>query len=447
MQVTLDKKDETLASLKVSLTEADYKQNVDQTIKQYSKQANIKGFRPGKVPATVIMRMMGEQIVAEEVSKVLSQSLNEYIKENDLKIIGDPLPSEEDKNKMIDWKTQKEFEFTYDLGLIPELKYDLKKLKVNKYEVELEDATFVDTKENIIKQNSATTNPETADEDDFISGDLEQVDGDHKSFGMIELAKVAPMQRKKFLGAKKDDEVVFDLKKAFAKNKAELKTVTGLEQPEAEALEGEFKITIKHIVRYEKPEMNQEFFDKILGEEGKVSTEEEFDAELKSLVAANFNKDAEFYVGKEVQEELLSSTKLDYSAEFFKRWLVEANKGELTAEKVEENFEAYEKELKWNLIQTDIATKNEIKVEDEEVKEMAYSQLLQQLGGQTLPPEMEDQFKQYAEQQLQQNNGQQYMQTYNQVMFNKIIDFAKTEVSLKDKKIKSEAFKELVTAL
>ena len=442
MQVTLDKKDETLASLKVSLNEADYKANVDKTIKDYSKKADIKGFRQGKVPASVIMRMMGESIVADEVQKVLSKSINNYIQENNIKLIGEPLPALEEQAP-IDWKTQKEFEFNFELGLIPDFNFDLKKLKVNKYDVELEDKTFDDTKENIIKQNSATSNPEAADEEDFISGDLQQVDGEHKSFGMIELAKVAPMQRKKFIGAKKDEEITFDLKKAFAKNKAELKTVTGLEQKEAEALEGEFTITIKHIVRYERPELNQEFFDKILGEEGKASNEEEFDVELRKLLEVNFNKDAEQYVGREVQDELINTTEIKFSEDFFKRWLVEANE-QITEETVGENFEAYTKELKWNLIQTEIAKDGEIKVEDEEVKQQAYNQLLTQLGGQTLPPEMEDQFKQYAEQQLQQNNGQQYMQTYNQVLFGKVIDHARGSVAVKDKKIKSEVFREMV---
>ena len=445
MQVTLNKKDETLASLTISLNEADYKANVDTTVKSHSKKANIKGFRAGKVPASVIMRMMGESIVADEVMKVLSQSVGKYIQDNDLKLLGDPLPSEEDKKKVIDWKTQKDFEFTYDLGLIPDFKFDLSKLKVKKYTVELEDKTFEDTKENIIKQNSATNNPEEAGEDDFISGDLVQVDGEHKSFGMIELSKVAPLQRKKLIGAKKDDEVVFDLKKAFAKNKAELKTVTGLEQEEAEKLEGEFKITVKHIVRYERPEMNQEFFDKILGEEGKASTEEEFDVELRKLLEVNFGRDAELYVGRDLQTELIESTKIDFSADFFKRWLIEANQGKITEENLADNFDAYTRELKWNLIQNEIARANEIKVEDTEVKQLAYSQLLSQLGGQALPPEMEDQFRAYAEQQLQQNNGQQYQQTYNQVLYNKVIDFARGQVSTTDKKIKSEAFREMVT--
>ncbi|MDX5347445.1 MAG: trigger factor family protein [Hymenobacteraceae bacterium] len=162
MNITLDQKDRTKANLKVNLQEADYAPKVEEKIREYSKKAQIKGFRPGKVPAGLIRKMYGKSILVDEINNMLHQEINQYIKENNLRILGDPLPKQEDADK-IDWDNQKEFEFTYELGLLPDFDMNLEGKTVEGYNVEVDQDTIDQAYEQMRRQLGKTTNPETSE--------------------------------------------------------------------------------------------------------------------------------------------------------------------------------------------------------------------------------------------------------------------------------------------
>ncbi len=175
MDITLDKKTSTEALIKVKLKENDYQPNVEEKVKEYAKKANIKGFRPGKVPTSLIKKMYGKSIVAEEINNILSKSLSDYIREQNIQLIGEPLPDQE-KASQIDWEGQKDFEFDYDIGMVPDFTYDISnKQKVKSYKIELDKKTEQETLDNIKKQFGTVTNPEQAVEGDAFYGEIKRV--------------------------------------------------------------------------------------------------------------------------------------------------------------------------------------------------------------------------------------------------------------------------------
>ncbi len=441
MQFTLDKKDETFATLTVSIVEEDYKADVDAKTKEYAKTANLKGFRPGKVPVGMIRNMMGEQITAEAVSKLLSESLQGYIKDNNLALVGDALPSLEDKDLVVDWKNQKEFDFKYDLGLIPEFSFDTK-LKLTEHEIEVDDAFLADTIDGLKRQFGEVANPEEVGENDFVGGEFTQEETGAAGSASFSVSQLSAREGKKVIGSKKEDTVSIDLAKAFKNDVNKLAEVTSLSPEEAGKIEGKVDFKIATIINTDNVELNDEFYGKVFAGET-FESEETFLEKVRSVLAENFKKDSDFLLFQDAQKQLLESTEINFSADFFKRWLTEANK-DLTSDQVEENFDGYSKELKWTLLRNKIAETKEIKVEQDEVREKASTMLqAQYLGGGEIQEEMKEMFANFTDKYLQEDNGRNYMNIFDQVLTEKVFGSIKEESTLKGKKIKIDAFKKL----
>lgn len=190
MEITLEKQSATNATLKVNLNESDYRPKVAEKVKEYSKKVQLKGFRPGKVPTSLVEKMYGKSILVDEINQILSDSITKYIRENKLPIIGEPLPDSE-KTENINWETQKEFEFNYNLGLVPEFNLDLSpNVKLTKNNIKIEDKVVNETLENLKNQFGQSTNPEVSAEGDFIYGDLKEENGDFEFQSLIPTNKI-----------------------------------------------------------------------------------------------------------------------------------------------------------------------------------------------------------------------------------------------------------------
>lgn len=437
MEFKLDKKEASYASLTVNVVEADYKEQFEQRLKEYGKQVRIKGFRPGKVPAAVLKNMAGESLLADEVFKVLSNSVNDYIKNNDISLIGEPLPAQNDLS--INFKTQKEFEFTYDLGLIPEYNLEFSdKLSFEKYDVAIDDATLDETIDGLKKQFADAASPEEAGAEDLVAGEI-TIGGETKviSFSLTTLLK---KEATKFTGKKVNDEITFDIDKVFKKDGKD--SIIGISKEEIEALAGEVTFKLTSITSQGEAELNQEFFDKVLGP-GKASTEEEFLTELKTILTNNYNRDADAFLFNKIRESLVDNTEIALSQDFLSRWIVESNREqELKAEDVDKDMDNYMKEFKWSIIKGKIATAADIKVEQEEVKSKALESIkMQFFGGADVPAEMDEQLLGYVDKYLKEDNNKNYYNTFEQVLAEKLFDHIKTVVTLKDISIKAADFK------
>ncbi len=437
MEFKLDKKEVSYASLTVNVVESDYKAQFDSKIREYSKQVNIKGFRQGKVPAGVVKRMAGENLLADVVFKLLSESVNEYIASNDLQLIGEPLPAKNDI--AIDFKSQKDFEFTYDLGLIPDYKLAFSdKLKFDKFIIDVDAKTIKETVEGLKEQFSGEQNLEEVGTEGLLTGEITV--GEETKIISITLGNFLKKEITKLTGKKVNDIVSFDADKAFKKDAK--KAIIGLTQEEITALTGEISFKITAITAEQEAELNQEFFDKVLGP-GKATNEEEFNTELKTILTANYNRDADAFLFNKVREGLIEKTSIDLSKEFLTRWIIESNKGaDLKIADVEKDMDNYLKEFKWSIIKGKIATDAKIKVEQDEVKAKALEGIKQQFfGGADVPAEMDEQLYGYVDKYLQEDNNKNYYNTFEQVLAEKLFDHIKTVVTLKDKKISAADFK------
>ncbi|AKD03584.1 trigger factor [Pontibacter korlensis] len=438
MNITLNQTDSTNAQLKVVLEEADYAQKVDQQVKEFSKKAQIKGFRPGKVPAGLVKKMYGKSILVEQINKTLQEEISKYIRENDVKLLGEPLP--ENDQPEIDWDNQKTFEFTYQVGLLPEINLPLDK-SVEGFKVELDKKTIDEAYENLKRQFGKTINPETSEQGDFISGELKQVDGEFQSKTLIPTSRVVEGQDK-FVGVKADDVIRFDIRKTFGDDNAALAHVTGLSKEAVADLNGEFEFIVEKINRTEPAELNQELFDKLFGKD-EVKTEEEFDAKIRETILENYEREADNLLYRNIIDTLVDNVEVELPTEFFKRWIQVTNEGKLTAEQIEENFDQYVRELKWSMIKNKVVEENELKVTNEEVVEATKEKMLAQFNMPEVPEELMESMNNYAQQYLQQDNGRNYINEYEQLLAEKVLAKLKEKMTVVEKTITSEDFRNM----
>ncbi|MCG8310571.1 MAG: trigger factor [Cytophagales bacterium] len=435
MEIQLEKNSSTEALIKISLKETDYQPKFKEKLKSYSKQANIKGFRPGKVPVSIIEKMYGKSIMVEEINKILVDSLKDYIKKNDIKIIGDPLPNDE-KAKEIDWDTQKEFDFEYNIGLIDDFDYKLD-FKINKFQIKVEKKVLDEAVDNLRQQYGKMTNPEVSVDGDSIFGTLAQSSSEFSKDGLIYIDRVSKKLQKSFVGIRKEDVVKADIQKLFTEEK-DLVEVTGLSEEEAKALHGEFEFTVKNVNRIEPAEMDQEFFNRIFGE-GKVTSEEGFISEYTKILEENYDKESEYLLAHHLQEKILKETKVEIPEDFYRKWILASNQ-EINEKDLDENFEYYIRDLKWTLIKNRIFEDNEIKIDYTDIVDYTKKMFQAQFGGMELNDEMSKNLEVMANNYLQQNNGENYMNVSNQLRTEKIMDILKQKVEISVKKVTREEF-------
>lgn len=439
MNITLEKQNPTNARLRVQLAEADYAPKVDEQIKEYSKKAQIKGFRPGKVPAGMIRKMYGKSLLVDAINKLLHESVNNYIKENKIKILGEPLP---ERVENIDWDTQKEFDFSYELGLLPEFELNLgETASVEGYKVEVDEATIQEAYEHMQRQFGTTTNPEASDENDYLYGELKQVDGDFKTTTLLPINKIVN-GKENFIGKKKGDVISFDLQEVFNNDASAIAHVTGAGKEKAAELKGTFEFAVENINRTEAAPMDQEFFDKIFGKDA-IKTREEFDEKVKETIAENYKEEAEKVLNHQIVDKLVKETQIDIPREFLKKWLLAANEGKLTQEQIDENIENYEKELKWSMIRNKVVEDNDLKVTNEEVVNRTKEKMMAQFNLPEVSEELAESMNQFADNYLRQDNGKNYMNEYEAILAEKVIERLKEKMTVVEKTVSAEEFRNM----
>ena len=441
MDISLDKKSSTEALIKVKLNESDYQPNVEEKVRDYAKKANIKGFRPGKVPTGLIKKMYGKSIVVEEVNNVLSKSINNYIQENKIQLIGEPLPDQE-KSMSIDWDNQKDFEFEYEIGFVNDFKYDLSdKVKVKSYKIELDKKGLNETLENVKKQFGNVTNPDISKEGDDLFGTFQQVDGELFNDSLLKWEKINKKEQKKFVGLKSGDSVDITIEK-LVDDIHDLMHLLDIGHDKAHDIKGNFKFIVKNVNRSEPATYNQELFDKVFGKDV-VKSEKEFTEKVKETVEENYKRETELLLNRDLRDTLVKNTNIEIPEKFLKKWLLISNEG-ITEEDIEKEFDEYVRSLKWDLIRNKISQDNEIKVEHEEIVDRTKGMILSQLGGPGAAEQLKDHMDSFADNYLKAENGQNYMKVHNELREDKIMDLVKSKVSLTEKTVNLDEFKKVV---
>lgn len=439
MDIVLDKISKTEALIKINLKENDYQPKVEEKIKEYCKKANIKGFRAGKVPAGVIKKMYGKSILVEEVNQMLSHSLMDYIKENDIQILGEPLPNME-KAEAIDWETENEFDFEYSIGMANE--FDLainKKIKVEKFKIKVDDKALAETIDNLKKQFGEMTNPDVCENGDTLYGEfITEVDGEPQT-GTFDLNELEKKEAKNFVGKKKADTVHFNAEKAI-KNEAYMQSIFGkLEGIDLKKVE--FKVI--NINRVIPTEINQELFDKTFGKDA-VTTEEEFKIKIKESISENYDKESENHFVYNLRNKVVESTKMDLPNEFLKKFIAKTNKSDITPEQIESDYPMYSEDLKWTLIKNKVSKEQDIKAEHEDVLNATKAMIRMQFAGSGMGDQMEASIDTFADNYLKGGDGQSgenYMKMHESVFNDKVVAYIKENITIKEKEVTAEEFR------
>jgi trigger factor len=369
--------DQNNAVVTLRIEKADYTEKVDKTLRDYRKKANIPGFRPGMVPLGLVKKMYGKAVLAEEINKIVSDDLYKYIGENNVNILGEPLPNETEQQP-IDFDNQEDFEFVFDLGIAPEFEVELtKKDKVKHYNIAVSDEMIDNQVKSYTSRYGKYIQEEVVEGKDMIKGELlELADGRVKEDGIkVQDASLASdymkddAQKALFVGAKKGDLISFNPAKAF-ENETEISSLLKISKDAAKTIDADFQLKIESITRYQESEIDQELFNKVYGE-GVVNSVEEFRAKIAENIQESLSSDSEYKFGVDAQKMLVAKyNNLGFPDAFLKRWVLSSNEN-LTAEKLDEDYSKMIEDLTWHLIKDKLVKANDIKVETEDIEEFA----------------------------------------------------------------------------
>jgi trigger factor len=444
MDVLENKIDDLNAVLTVKIAKDDYIENYESSIKKYRKQIQMPGFRPGQVPSSVVKKKYGPSILAEEIDKLLNEAIQTHIKENELNILGNPLPKSDDKQD-IDWKNPSDMEFSFEIGLAPQFelkldgrtKYPFNKVKVDDSLVDkqIEDfarrygkLTPVDKSED--KDMIWATFTELNDEDKALEGGFE-----HSSTVAIEFLENADM-KKKLTGVKTGDVMILD-PRTISRGDADMGAMLGIAKEQAAAYNRNVEMKVTEIKRMEPAELNQELIDKVYGEgnvEGVDAMKEKISAELSQM----FAQDSDRLFKRDFADITLDKLKLDLPHDFLKKWILSSSKEEITMDDVENEYEQYAKSLKWQLVENRIIKDNDIKVEFEEVLNHTKNLLASQYAQYGMMVPVDEELTANARKVLE--NREEAQKLFEQLYDLKVIAFLKETVKLQEKELAYDDF-------
>lgn len=449
MNITRENIDKVNAVINIAIEKADYEKQVADVLKDYRQKASIPGFRPGKAPKGLIQKRFGTAVLVEEVNKLLSQNLSRYMVEEKLPILGEPLPNEE-KQAPINWETDENFTFSFDIALAPEVNLALDKdNKLKYYKIAVSDEMIQQQEDMAANQLGENVPAEEAIETSSVRGNFVQIDaeGNDVEGGIAPEGVVLAVDRikdeeikKSFVGCKKDDIIIFDPVKAFD-NRHEVGHMLNIKHEEADELNSEFKFTVTEVLQFQKAELNEELFKKLYGEETEVKTIEDFRARIKEELARSLVSSSEYKFAVDTRDTLVEQANLELPEAFLKRWLKEVNK-ELTEEQIDQDFDGFMKDLQWQLIKDSIAKEGEVKVTPEEAEDFAKNIALaqyQQYGIYDVP---EEQLESFAKMMLEKPEENERI--YKKLHEDKVIAIVKEKVTVEEEEISQEAFTKMM---
>ena len=447
MNVSLTNVDAVNAIIQITIGKADYEESVNKSLKNFRNKANVPGFRQGHVPMGMVQKMYGKSITAEEINKLVGESLYNYIQENKLNVLGEPLPNEE-KQQPIDFEKGGDCDFFFDIALAPEIKLSLgKKDKIDYYKIAI-DQELVDKQIASFKANYGKyeTVEENALDTDLIKGEIRELEnGEPKDGGIaVESGVLMPSyvkdeeERLKFVGAKVEDVIIFNPGKGYEGNEAEIASLLHIEKDSVSAIAPEFMFTVKEITRYKEAELDQDLFDKVFGE-GNVKTPEEFVEKVKAGISEQLAPDSDYKFLLDAKVLLENKAgDIQFPDAFLKRWLLESGKDK-TAESVEADYPKIVEDLKFHLIKEQIVKDNDLKVEEADIKTMAINATRAQFAQYGMSNLPNDVVENYASEMLK--NKDSVRNLVDRAMENQIIEYLKKTLGITEKELPMDEFK------
>jgi trigger factor len=448
MNITKTDLDALNAILNVKIEKADYEEKVEKAMKDLRKKASIKGFRPGMVPAGLVKKMYGKNVLIDEVNKILSDSLWNYVVENKVSILGEPLATENNLDK-IDLDSEPTFEFTFEIGLSPEIDITIdKKVKLPLYSLSV-DKESIDNFKTYYTRNYGSYMPtDQSEEKSMLKGRMAQLNDDGKetedgivneeSKMLVSVIKDEEI-KKQFIGLTVNQYVSFDIKKAFP-NDDEIAGLLNQKKQDLVLTTNNFGFTVKEVTSFVDAEINQELWDKIYGKDV-VTSEEQFLEKITTEISESYKAESEYKLKADIRSQLMAQATFELPNDFLKKWLKKTSEKELTDEVLEKEYPAFQEDIKWQLVKEKFIKENDLKISEEEVTELAKQVAMaqfRQYGMNNVPEEYLDEM---AKRIL--SNEKEKKRIEEKKVEDKVLEFVKESINLEIKEITPEEFRKL----
>ena len=449
MNVSLKKNDDAVSGIvKLEIVKDDYAGLVDKSLRSVRQKANVPGFRRGMVPMGLVKKMFGKQVLVDEVNKLVSESLFNYIRDNGLRVLGQPIPNMTEQ-KPLDFDKDESFEFCFDVALAPEIHIELSKEdKLPFYQVIVDDEMVNNQVQSYRANFGSYDKVEEVEEADILKGTVAELENGAPKEGGIVVEEVIlrpsylknEEEKAKFIGAKVNTVVVFNPNKAYDGSEADIASLLKMDKENVAGIDADFSFEIKEILRHKDAELNQEFFDKIVGENA-VSSEEEFRGKIKESMTEQFAPQSNFKFLTDARDMLEAKVgELKFADEVLKRWLQVANENS-TREKIDEDYPRLVKDLKYQLIKDELVRRNALRATDDDIEQFAERVAKAQFAQYGMMFVPGDVLKNYATDMLK--NKQTLQNVAERVIEEKLAEWLKEQVELEVKEVTADEFGKL----
>jgi trigger factor len=448
MNIVKENIDGLNAILKVQISKDDYESKVEKALSDYRKKATMPGFRPGKVPASLISKMYKKPILLDEINKLVSESISKYISDEKLPLLGEPLPNEQQNT--IDFDEQTDFEFLFDIGLSPELDIQFsQKDKFNLFKIKVDDKMVDDAVENHCSRYGSVEDTTEIEKNAIIKGSLLELneEGTAKEGGLFaEQASIylnlIPEEEVKaqFDGKKLNDTIDLDLKRVFP-YVDEIAKLFKITKEQADNLQSKFRLTITSLTKFVDAEINQQLFDNVYGP-GNITSIEDFRKRIADDLTESYEDQSEYKFLHDLKETIIEKNPMELPNDFLKRWLFSINQGKFSKEDIDKDFHHVENDLKWQLIKSNIVKNNNLEVSLDELKQFARVDVIHQFRHYGLVNVPEEQISSYAESILAKEDERNKLM--ERKMEYKIADFIKSVAKIVETETSVDEFRKLL---
>ena len=437
MNITKTQPDALNYQVTIDIAASDYADALKKRLNEYRRRADLKGFRKGMAPISLIQRLYGDQALYEAVNQLLSEKLDGFIREEKIRVVGEPLPSED--QPQLEWKAGSDFTFKFDIAQTPELTFEVgAEDKIPYYEIDITKDARQAMKDQMLQQYGGLQEGEAAGENDYIIADI--ANEGHSAEGVyVALSSVSEIARPMFLGKKAGEKITVNVNEAF-ENETDRASMLKVDKAKLAGLDPMFTFTVVNVKTFVPAESNQETWDKMFGE-GVVTSEEQFQEKVDERIRANYTQEANYRFGADVRKFYVEKAAIELPEAFLKRWLIHANEGKFTAEDVEKEFAGFVDDFKWQLTRGYIMGKLGLKVEQKDIQEAAESYVAYQYAMYGMGNVPQDLIKSSARNMLEDENQARRLE--EQVEDNKTIAAIREAVTVQSKKISEKKFREL----
>jgi trigger factor len=442
MNITQEKVSDLNSILRVKLGPVDYQQRVDTQLKELQRKASMPGFRPGKVPFGMVKKMYGKSVLSDEVNKVLNNSVTEFISSNKIEIIGQPIPAL-NQNDKLNWDTQQEFEFAFELGHAPEFNVEIEQEPFEYKMIKVEDALIDKEIEDMQRRYGKVTNPEQVEKNDLVFGDFIELDSDGNELenGIKKTSTIATDKIKSeqalasLIGLNKGNHLVVD-PHDLSSNATDLAGMLGVTPSQAESMSSNFRFTITNISRVQPAELNEELYNKVYGDS--VNSIEEFRAKIKGEMSNMFNADSDKYFLTRVVAGLVKKHDIQLPEDFLKRWLLFVNEKEINATQIDKEFPVYAERLRTQMVINKIIRQNGIEVKEQDirdfVKDLVSKQFASYNGTEMEESDLDDTVNRVLK------NEKEYNRIVEKMYDDKLLELLKSKLKLNFTEVSFEDF-------